>query len=79
MDEPFWAYRHIEYCVEQRIVGGYEDGYYHAEIVVTRDRMAVCVARAVGSQEQFRNSGDRLADDLFGLLIRAWRSHFAVA
>ena len=46
--EPFWAYRHIEYCVEHGVVEGYDDGYYHPEIVVTRDQMAVYVARTFG-------------------------------
>jgi len=46
--EPFWAYTHIEYCVEHGVVAGYEDGLYHPEIVVTRDQMAVYVARAFG-------------------------------
>jgi hypothetical protein len=45
----FWAYRHIEYCVEHGVVQGYEDGYYHPEIVVARDQMAASVARAFGS------------------------------
>ena len=44
--EPFWAYKHIEYCVEHGVIQGYDDGYYHPEIVVTRDQMAVYVARA---------------------------------
>jgi PKD repeat protein len=44
----FWAYRHVEYCVEQGVVNGYEDGKYHPEIVVTRDQMAVYIARAFG-------------------------------
>jgi Tol biopolymer transport system component len=44
----FWAYTHIEYCVEHGVVQGYEDGLYHPEIVVTRDQMAVYVARAFG-------------------------------
>jgi hypothetical protein len=43
-----WAYTHVEYCVENGVVQGYEDGYYHPEIVVTRDQMAVYVARAFG-------------------------------
>jgi hypothetical protein len=42
----FWSYRHIEYCVENGVVSGYLDGLYHPEIVVTRDQMAVYVARA---------------------------------
>ena len=43
-----WAYKHIEYCVENGVVQGYLDGYYHPEITVTRDQMAVYVARAFG-------------------------------
>jgi len=42
----FWAWKHVEYCVEQGVVNGYEDGLYHPEWVVTRDQMAVYVARA---------------------------------
>jgi len=41
-----WAYRHVEYCVSEGIVQGYDDGCYHPELVVTRDQMAVYVARA---------------------------------
>jgi len=33
----FWAYAHIEYCVEQGVVRGYEDGGCHPEVMVTRD------------------------------------------
>jgi len=44
--DSYWAYKHIEYCVEQGVVRGYDDGLYHPEIVVTRDQMAVYVARA---------------------------------
>ena len=46
--DPFWAYRHIEYCVENGVVSGYDDGYYRPEWIVTRDQMAVYVARAFG-------------------------------
>ena len=46
--DPFWAYTHIEYCVENGVVSGYDDGYYRPEWVVTRDQMAVYVARAFG-------------------------------
>ncbi len=42
----FWAYKHVEYCVEHGVVSGYEDGLYHPEVVVTRDQMAVYIARA---------------------------------
>jgi len=41
----YWAYKYIEYCKAQGIVQGYSDGY-HPEDVVTRDQMAVYVARA---------------------------------
>ena len=42
----FWAWKHVEYCVENGVVNGYEDGLYHPDWVVTRDQMAVYVARA---------------------------------
>jgi DNA-binding beta-propeller fold protein YncE len=41
----FWAYKHIEYCVENGTVAGYLDGLYHPEVIVTRDQMAVYIAR----------------------------------
>jgi len=44
--DTFWAYKHIEFCVENEVVQGYLDGAYHPEAVVTRDQMAVYVARA---------------------------------
>ena len=46
--EPYWAYKHIEYCVEHGVVNGYDDGYYHPDWDVTRDQMAVYIARAFG-------------------------------
>jgi hypothetical protein len=42
----FWAYKHVEYCIENGVVQGYDDGMYHPEWWVTRDQMAVYVARA---------------------------------
>jgi hypothetical protein len=42
----FWSGRAIEACVASGVVEGYDDGYYHPEWVVTRDQMAVYVARA---------------------------------
>ncbi len=45
--DDFWAYRHVEYCVENGVVAGYPDGYYHPEYEVTRDQMAVYVARTL--------------------------------
>ncbi len=41
----FWAYKYIEYCKAQGVVGGYGDGYRPGE-PVTRAQMAVYVARA---------------------------------
>jgi hypothetical protein len=43
-----YTYKHVEYCVENDVVQGYDDGFYHPEIVVARDQMAVYVARAFG-------------------------------
>ncbi len=43
-----WAYTHIEYCVENGVVAGYLDGNYQPDNTVTRDQMAVYVARAFG-------------------------------
>ncbi len=44
----FWSGTAIEACVDNSVVQGYEAGLYHPEIVVTRDQMAVYVARAFG-------------------------------
>jgi PKD repeat protein len=41
-----WAYLHIEYCVENEVVQGYPEGDYRPDLEVTRDQMAVYVARA---------------------------------
>ncbi len=41
-----WAYNHVEYCHDQGVVSGYPDGLYHPEYTVTRDQMAVYIARA---------------------------------
>ena len=44
----FWTYKHIEYLKDHSVVGGYPDGWYHPEVVCTRDQMAVFIARAFG-------------------------------
>lgn len=41
-----WAYKYVEYCADQGVVSGYPDGLYRPQRVVTRDQMAVYVARA---------------------------------
>ncbi len=42
----FWAFRYVEYAKTQGIVQGYEDGTYGPGLVVTRDQMAMYMARA---------------------------------
>ena len=44
----FWAYKHIEYCVGEGVVRGFEDGYYHPSDIVTRGQMAVYICNAFG-------------------------------
>jgi hypothetical protein len=41
-----WAFKHVEYCRAEGVVGGYGDGTYRPEGAVTRDQMAVYVQRA---------------------------------
>ncbi len=43
-----WARKHIQHCAENGVVEGYDDGLYHPDWVVTRDQMAVYIARAFG-------------------------------
>jgi len=43
----FWAYKQVEYCAGREVVKGYGDGLYHPELPVTRDQMAVYIARAL--------------------------------
>jgi hypothetical protein len=42
----FWAGTAVQACVVHGVVHGYEDGYYHPDWTVTRDQMAVYIARA---------------------------------
>jgi hypothetical protein len=44
----YWAFPHIEYCVDAGIVQGYPDGVYRPWKAVSRDQMAVYVYRAFG-------------------------------
>jgi PKD repeat protein len=41
-----WAFRYVEYCHDQGVVGGYGDGTYRPLLAVTRDAMAVYIQRA---------------------------------
>lgn len=43
-----WTYKQVEYCAGQGVVKGYDDGAYRPGDPVTRDQMAVYVARAFG-------------------------------
>jgi hypothetical protein len=43
----YWAYNHIEYAHWCNVVQGYEDGKYHPSDPVTRDQMAVYIARSI--------------------------------
>ena len=45
-NEWAWALKYVEYVAAQKIVSGYWDGRYRPELVVTRDQMAVFIARA---------------------------------
>ena len=42
----YWAFKHIEYCVGEEVVFGYSDDLYRPSKEVTRDQMAVYIARA---------------------------------
>ena len=44
----YWSGTAIEACVDHDVVQGYTDGYYRPTTTVTRDQMAVYVARAFG-------------------------------
>ena len=42
----YWSYKLVEHLAAEDIVLGYPDGSYRPEEVVTRDQMAVYVAKA---------------------------------
>jgi hypothetical protein len=43
----YWSYKHVEYLTEQAVVSGYPDDAYRPANWVTRDQMAVYIARAI--------------------------------
>jgi hypothetical protein len=45
-NEWAWCYRYVEYCAGDGIMQGYADDIYRPANAVTRDQMAVYVARA---------------------------------
>jgi len=42
----FWAGMAIQACIGNDVVHGYGDDYYRPSVIVTRDQMAVYVARS---------------------------------
>ena len=44
-----WAYKYVAYAYADNIVNGYTDGTYGPDINVTRDQMAVFIARSIAS------------------------------
>ena len=71
-----WAYKYVEYAVDQGVVGGYSDGTYRPTLTVTRDMMAVFVARAMCGGDASVPTGPatavlhRRADHALGLPVR---------
>jgi len=45
--EDHWGYEYILACVDAGIVGGYPNGTYQPDWAVTRDQMAIYIARAL--------------------------------
>ena len=45
----YWAYKYVSYANANSIVNGYTNGTYGPEIAVTRDQMAVFIARSIAS------------------------------
>lgn len=52
ISSDFWAYRYIAYVASQGVVEGYPDGTYRPVQLVTRDQMAVYLARAFALGEK---------------------------
>ncbi len=44
--ETHWAASEVAACAANGVVSGYDDGLYHPDRTVTRDQMAVYIARA---------------------------------
>jgi DNA-binding beta-propeller fold protein YncE len=56
-----WAFRYVEYAVDHGVVAGYEDGTYRPALTVTRDQMAVFIARAIMGGEEYVPTGPETA------------------
>jgi hypothetical protein len=46
--EDFWARKYVEFIASEGVAGGYDDGLYHPEHLVSRDQMAVFITRGFG-------------------------------
>jgi hypothetical protein len=53
----FWAGKAIEACVKAGIATGFPDGSYHPELAVSRDQVAVYIARAVAGGDALVRAG----------------------
>jgi len=51
----------VEYAVSHHVVGGYSDGTYRPTLTVTRDQMAVFVARAMAGGDSSVPTGPSIA------------------
>jgi hypothetical protein len=52
-----WAFNEIEACADSGIVAGYDDGTYRPGVTVTRDQMAVYIARALAGGDEHVPTG----------------------
>ena len=57
----YWAFKYVEYAVDNGVVGGYGDGTYRPTLTVTRDQMAVFIARAVTGGDEYVPTGPSTA------------------
>jgi hypothetical protein len=56
-----WAFKYVEYAVDSGVVGGYDDGTYRPTQTVTRDQMAVFIARAMVDGDAYVPTGPATA------------------
>ena len=56
-----WAFKYVEYTVDSGVVAGYGDGTYRPTPTVTRDQMAVFMARAMAGGESSVPTGPSAA------------------
>ena len=56
VSKEYWAYDHIEYAYAAGVVQGYTTGLYGPTVALTRDQMAVFIARALcGGEDEVPN------------------------